>query len=444
MNKYCLLVLLFFVTVVASAQERKISGTLTDRDTHEAVTQTTVQLLKSDSTFVGGSISNEKGEFALTAPADGSYLLKVSSVGYLTYYKKLQITDGKNLALGNIVMNADAIMLKGATVTGQAVKVTVREDTFVYNSAAFRTPEGSTIEELVKRLPGAQISDDGKITINGKEVKKILIDGKEFMTGDTQTALKNLPTSIVDKIKAYDQRSDLARVSGIDDGDDQTVLDFGIKKGMNKGVFSNIDLAQGTQSRYADRLMGAYFKDEYRVMLFANANNTNDMGFPGGGGRGNFGHNRDGLNATKMLGTNFNYEKKDKLKIDWSVRWNHSDGDVQSRVATENFVSTAGSFSNSLNQSYSRSNKWNARGRLEWQPDSLTNIMFRPTFSYSTSDGTSTSISGTYNDNPYNYVADPLLASSIAQMAADSLMVNSRSLNSISIPKSKRQAECCN
>ena len=432
MNKYCLLVLLFFVTVVASAQERKISGTLTDRDTHEAVTQTTVPLLKSDSTFVGGSISNEKGEFALTAPADGSYLLKVSSVGYLTYYKKLQIADGKNLALGNIVMNANAIMLKGATVTGQAVKVTVREDTFVYNSAAFRTPEGSTIEELVKRLPGAQISDDGKITINGKEVKKILIDGKEFMTGDTQTALKNLPTSIVDKIKAYDQRSDLARVSGIDDGDDQTVLDFGIKKGMNKGVFSNIDLAQGTQSRYADRLMGAYFKDEYRVMLFANANNTNDMGFPGGGGRGNFGHNRDGLNATKMLGTNFNYEKKDKLKIDWSVRWNHSDGDVQSRVATENFVSTAGSFSNSLNQSYSRSNKWNARGRLEWQPDSLTNIMFRPTFSYSTSDGTSTSISGTYNDNPYNYVADPLLASSIAQMAADSLMVNSRSLNSIS------------
>jgi len=111
MNKYCLLVLLFFVTVVASAQERKISGTLTDRDTHEAVTQTTVQLLKSDSTFVGGSISNEKGEFALTAPADGSYLLKVSSVGYLTYYKKLQITDGKNLALGNIVMNADAALV---------------------------------------------------------------------------------------------------------------------------------------------------------------------------------------------------------------------------------------------------------------------------------------------------------------------------------------------
>ncbi len=438
MNKYCLLLLLFFVAAVAKAQERKISGTLTDRDTHEAVTQTTVQLLKADSTFVGGAISNEKGEFTLTVPNDGNYLLKISSVGYITYFKKLQIVDGKNLTLGNIVMNGDAIMLKGTTVTGQAVKVTVREDTFVYNSAAFRTPEGSTIEELVKRLPGAQISDDGKITINGKEVKKILVDGKEFMTGDTKTALKNLPTSIVDKIKAYDQRSDLARVSGIDDGDEQTVLDFGIKQGMNKGMFSNVDLSAGTESRYANRAMGAYFKDDYRAMLFANANNTNDMGFPGGGGRGNFGRGRNGLNASKMLGTNFNYEKKDKLKIDWSLRWNHSDGDVQSRVASENFVSTAGSFANSLNQSYSRANQWNARGRLEWQPDSLTNIMFRPSFSLSASDGTTSSMSATYNDNPYNYVLDPLSSAAFAQLAADSLMVNTRSQNGINYTKSKQ------
>ena len=438
MNKYCLLMLFFFVAAVTKAQERKISGMLTDRDTHEAVTQTTVQLLKSDSTFVVGTISNEKGEFTLTAPEDGNYLLKISSVGYLTHFQKLRISDGKDLALGKIVMNADAIMLKGTIVTGQAVKVTVREDTFVYNSAAFRTPEGSTIEELVKRLPGAQVSDDGKITINGKEVKKILVDGKEFMTGDTKTALKNLPTSIVDKIKSYDQRSDLARVSGIDDGDEQTVLDFGIKKGMNKGVFSNADLALGTESRYANRLMGAYFKDEYRAMLFANANNTNDMGFPGGGGRGNFGRNRDGLNASKMLGTNFNYEKKDKLTIDWSLRWNHSDGDVQSRVASENFVSTAGSFSNSLNQSYSRGNQWNARGRLEWQPDTLTNIMFRPSLSYSPSAGTSSSMTHTYNDNPYNYGSDPLSSSAFAQLAADSLMVNTRSQNSIRYTRNKQ------
>lgn len=138
-------------------------------------------------------------------------------------------------------------MLKGAVVTAMAQKVTLKEDTFVYNSAAYRTPEGSVVEELVKRLPGAEVSDDGTIKINGKEVKKILVDGKEFMTGDTKTALKNLPTSIIDKIKAYDEKSDLSKVTGIDDGEEQTVLDFNVKKGMNKGLMSNIDLGIGNK-----------------------------------------------------------------------------------------------------------------------------------------------------------------------------------------------------
>ena len=127
----------------------------------------------------------------------------------------------------------------------------------------------------------AQNGDDGTIKINGKEVKKILIDGKEFMTGDTKTAMKNLPTSIVNTVKAYDQQSDLSRVTGIDDGEEQTVLDFGVKKGMNKGLFSNIDLGIGTQGRYAERGMAAYFNDKFRMMMFGNANNVNDMGFGG-------------------------------------------------------------------------------------------------------------------------------------------------------------------
>ena len=149
----------------------------------------------------------------------------------------------------------DAVMLKEVIANGVAAKVIVKEDTFIYNAAAYRTPEGSVIEELVKRLPGAQIDDDGKITINGKEVKKIKVDGKEFMTGDTQTALKNLPTAIIDKVKAYDEKSDMAKLTGVDDGEEQTILDFNIKRGMNKGVLANIDLSVGTKSRYAEQGM---------------------------------------------------------------------------------------------------------------------------------------------------------------------------------------------
>ena len=225
--------------VSASAQGLRISGTLVDRDTKEGVMLVTVQMLKSDSTYVKGVLSDEKGHFSIDAPCAGSYILKFTSVGYTTLTKSVKVSGKSNVILGNITFSADAIMLEGATVVGQAARVTVKEDTFVYNASAYRTPEGSVVEELVKRIPGAQIDDDGNVTINGKEVKKILVDGKEFMTGDIQTAMKNLPTSIIDKIKAYDEKSDLAKVTGIDDGEEQTVLDFGIKKGMNKGFFGN-------------------------------------------------------------------------------------------------------------------------------------------------------------------------------------------------------------
>lgn len=437
MKRLFLLSLALFAITLAYAQELKITGTLVDRDTREGVMLATVQLLKADSTYITGVLSDDNGRFAVKAPAAGQYILKVSSVGYVTLMKNVKVSGKSTLALGNIEFGADAIMLKGATVVGQAARVTVKEDTFVYNASAYRTPEGSVVEELVKRLPGAQVSDDGTITINGKEVKKILVDGKEFMTGDTKTAMKNLPTSIIEKVKAYDEKSDLARVTGIDDGEEQTVLDFGIKKGMNKGLFGNADVSVGTHSRYSERLMGAMFNDKTRVMLLGNANNVNDRGFPGGGGGGRFGAGRQGLNTSKMVGANFNIDTGDKFKLDGSVRWNHSNSDTRTEQSSENFVSTVGSFSNSLNQSYTRSDGWDARLRLEWKPDTMTNIMFRPTFSYTESDSRSTGASASYNEDPYQYTDDPLDADAISSMADDGIMVNTRNNTSISYTDSK-------
>jgi len=421
----------------ALAQDLKISGRLTDRETKEGLVLATVQMLKTDSTYIKGVLTDENGNFKIEAPAEGTYILKFTSIGYTTLSRRVKITSQRNVSLGNIQIKADAIMLKEAVVVGQAARVTLKEDTFVYNASAYRTPEGSVVEELVKRLPGAQVDDDGKITMNGKEVKKILVDGKEFMTGDTKTALKNLPTSIIDKIKTYDEKSDLAKVTGIDDGEEQTVLDFGIKRGMNKGFFGNADLSAGTHNRYAERLMGAVFKDKSRIMLMGNANNTNDKGFPGGGGRGRFGGGRNGLNAAKMAGVNFNYVSGKVLSMDGSLRWNHSNGDVRTEQSSENFVSSAGSFSNSINQNYTRSDGWDARFRLEWRPDSMTNIMFRPRFSYSTSDGVSSGKSASYNDDPFLHVQDPLSTEAISQMADDGLMVNTKTNNSITYSDSK-------
>lgn len=436
MKKTFLLFLMLLFTVMGFSQERTISGKIQDRDTSEPLVQTTVQLLKMDSTFVTGAVTNEDGLFTCNAPVNGKYLLKISSIGYKTVIKHVAIVDDKNLAMGKIVIGSDAIMLKGATVTGMAAKVVVKEDTFVYNSAAYRTPEGSVIEELVRRLPGAEIDSEGNVTINGKQVKKIKVDGKEFMTGDTKTALKNLPTSIVDNIKAYDEKSDLAKVTGIDDGEESTVLDFGLKKGMNKGLFGNVDMGAGTEDRYTAKMMGAYFNSTSRFMMFGSANNVNDMGFGGGRG-GNFGRGLSGLTATKMVGMNYNFEKKDKFQFDASVRWNHSNNDAWSKTSSENFVNTTGAFSNSKRQSYSRSNSWNGNMRIEWQPDTMTNIMFRPSFTLSSSDGVESGSSASFNSDPYLSVTDPLDEASLESMAEDSIVVNSQQSQKITYSDSK-------
>ena len=449
MRKSVLTLLLLFIAMMMQAQQHFITGAIIDKGTNDPVEASTVQLLRADSTYISGAISDENGLFSLQAPEDGSYLLKITSVGYKPTVRRIMMTQGKDLAMGKININAEAIMLKAATVTAMAKKVVLKEDTFVYNSAAYRTPEGSTIEELVKRLPGAEVSDDGSIKINGKEVKKILVDGKEFMTGDTKTALKNLPTSIIDKIKAYDEKSDLAKVTGIDDGEEETVLDFGIKRGMNKGLIANMDLSIGTKQRYSERGMAAYFNDRNRLMMFASANNTNDMGFPGGGGPGGWGPNKQGLNASKMLGLNYNYENKDKLKMDASLRWNHSDGDISSTVASENFVSQNSSFSNSRAKNFSRSNSWDGRFRLEWTPDTMTNIMFRPSFTIKSSDALARSLSAQFNADPYQITNDPLEDAARAELGLEDVstsksllqqagaLVNLQSSSSISYSESE-------
>ena len=434
MKKSILMMLLLLVSIASFAQERLVSGAIIDRDTKDPIEQVTVQLLKTDSTYVTGAISNEKGLFHLNAPENGKYLLKITSVGYKPTVKRVVIEQDKNLALGNVVVGADAIMLKGAVVTAMAQKVTLKEDTFVYNSAAYRTPEGSVVEELVKRLPGAEVSDDGTIKINGKEVKKILVDGKEFMTGDTKTALKNLPTSIIDKIKAYDEKSDLSKVTGIDDGEEQTVLDFNVKKGMNKGLMSNIDLGIGNKDRYSARGMGGYFNNNNRFMLFGNANNTSDRGFGGGGPRRGFGGG-NGLNASKMLAANYNYEEKNKFKFNTSLRWNHSDGDVWSRRSSENFMGSSSSFSNSLNQNFSRSDSWNGNIRLEWMPDTMTNILFRPSISWTTNDSRSMGLSASFNQDPYQYTEDPLSDEGIEKMDEVDAVINRQKSVSLSYSK---------
>lgn len=441
MRKFIFLGLVWMMATLGWGQNRQISGQVVDRDTKDPIPQVTIQLLSAaDSAFMAGALTGDDGAFRLNASENGRYILRFTSVGYQREHRNITIKDTANVDLGTVVMGADAIMLKNTTVTAQAVRVTVVEDTTIYNAAAYRTPEGSVVEELVKKLPGAEVSDDGTVTINGKRVKKVKVDGKEFMTGDTKTAMKNLPTSIVDKVKTYDERSDLARITGIEDDEETTVLDFGLKEGMHRGTFGNIDLGLGTKKRYSGRAMGSYMNRKSRIIGLGSANNVGDRGFPGGGGGGRFGGGQNGLNASKTAGLNFNHESGQRkgqrgsaLQTDASLQWNHNDGDRFSTTSTQNFVATSGAFSNSLSQNFSRSNNIQGQMRLEWTPDTLWNVNMRANVNYSDNDGHTTSQNASYNMNPYDQegITDPLAQQEELERI-EKMMVNARNNNSVS------------
>ena len=197
---------------------------------------------------------------------------------------------------------------------------------------------------------------------------------------------------------------------------------------------SNIDLGIGNKDRYSARGMGGYFNSNNRFMLFGNANNTSDRGFGGGGPRRGFGGG-NGLNASKMLAANYNYEEKNKFKFNTSLRWNHSDGDVWSRRSSENFLGSSSSFSNSLNQNFSRSDSWNGNIRLEWMPDTMTNILFRPSISWTTNDSRSMGLSASFNQDPYQYTEDPLSDEGIEKMDEVDAVINRQKSVSLSYSK---------
>lgn len=383
------------------AQSRfNVSGTLIDKETSEAIISGTIQLLSlPDSTFVKGVITGADGSFELKDIPKASYTFKISYVGYVTKYVELDLNKQNNrrVNIGYITLASDAIMLQAAEVTANASKVEVSDDSLVFNASTYRVPEGSTLEALIKQLPGAKVDKEGNITINGKTVTKILIDGKEFFLNDNEAAMKNLPSDMIERIKTYERQSDLSRVTGINDGEEETVIDLTVKKGMMNGWYGNVNLGAGTQNRYAERFTINRFNDNIQATLLGGTNNVADMDFGGGGGRwGGWGN---GLRKANDLGANY-ATTSDKLETGGSIRYRYDGSNNVSQSSTENFVATRGNFGESISQSLSSNARVNANFRLEWKPDTMTNIIFRPNFSYSRGRGYSTSSSGTFDEDP--------------------------------------------
>lgn len=433
-------VLLLSVMQTAAQQRYAVTGRVTDRESGEALGKATLQLYRigsQDTTFVTGTLSDGQGHFSLTAARTGNYLLKLSFLGYKTTGRNLTISTRRNTtALGNIALEPAVQALNEAVVTANVPKMVIKDDTVVYNADAFRVPEGSVIEALVEALPGAKIDDNGAISINGKNVRRFKMDGRDFMTGNNEAVMKNLPAYVIDQVKAYDEKSDQSRLTGIDDGNDDFVLEFVTKRSARNGLQANPDLGYGTDKRYGIRLTAMKPFGAMRYTFMGNANNVNDRNFSGRGGRGR--GNGNGQRETKTAALDASYEQPNILKMSGRVTWNHSDADDWSRRGSENFVKTrGGAFSNSVSQSYSRGDNWTGNMNIQWTIDTLTTLSLRPNASYSTNDSRSFSTSASFNADPFNYVTNPLSDEGRSEMNSRQLIVNDRRNKSLGYGYSK-------
>ena len=391
---------------LAAQNVHSIKGQAIDRDEGEPIPLAAVQILSlPDSVQVKGTVTDENGRFTIDGIGNGKFLLKISFVGYRNSFTALN-TDSKSGATVNfnqIKVSPDTKLLEEATIVAEVPKVQAVEDTLVYNSAAYRVAEGASIQELIKKLPGVEIDDNGSMTVNGKAVSQILINGKEYMSDDIETLLKNLPANMVDRLKTYERKSDLARITGIDDGEEQTVFDLQIKKEMLGGLISNFDLAYGTQNLYNGRATVNRFTDTDQFQIFANVNNVVDQGVGNGGRQWN---NR-GQNTRQDLFGTYSH-RTDKLEINSNLGISHNENDFRQTGNSEYFYGASSTFSNNRSNSLNKNTSFRANLYFEWKPDTMTNIIFRPNFNMSKSDNRSDSKSATFSGDPYKYMTDPL------------------------------------
>ncbi len=414
--------LLFFLVMINSlavSAQTVLKGKVVDSENGDPLMRSTVMVMSPDTAkMVTGNVTNEDGTFNIKNVKDGKYVVKISYVGYHNFYRAITVNSkaSASLAVGTVMLVPNSIELKQAVVTAQIPEVEVKDDTLMFNADAFKVPEGSVLEDLVKKLPGVEIDENGGITVNGKAVKKILVDGKEFFGNDQNMAMKNLPTEIIKKIKTYEKKSDLARLTGIDDGEEETVLDLTIKKGMKNSWIGNVGGGYGTHDRYALRGQVNRFQDNFQSNVVTNFGNV-------GGGRGGGGGN--GNNTNGQLGGRIMYQIPDKLEVGGNFSYNYRKSDNWTRTSSENYTNVNASFQNSYSETLSHSNTFNGEFKAEWKIDSVTTVIFRPNISWGTSDNNSSNINSSFKRDPFSFngVLDPLSNEDRA-LIDDSVKVN--------------------
>ena len=393
---------------------------LVDEKTDEPVAAATASLtLKGEKTAAKYALTNNDGEATLGKARKGTYIVRAELMGYKAYEQEVVLD--KNIDLGSIKLKEDVEVLDAAKVSAVGNPIIVKKDTIEYNAASFKTSDNDMLEDLLKRIPGIEVNSDGTVTANGETINKITIQGKTFFLDDPQLATKNLPAKMIEKVKVIDKKSDQALFTGIDDGQEEKIIDLSVYKGMMNGWFGNMmggvghDLPdEGYYNdehkfmdegwRYQGSAIVGNFKESSQISIIANGNNTNNRGFNDlagsmmsgmrgggggmgrggmGGGMGGFGGG-NGITTSWMGGLNGAWDLLDgDMELSGNYLYNGSESYVEEESSKITYLQNKSRLFNDNSGTSITSTGGHRFGvRLDHEFNKNTSILFEPQFNF--------------------------------------------------------------
>ena len=431
MNKVLKIAFLLAFTLFASAQsfaQNNVTAKLLEASTGEPVGYATASITPEGSeTVYKYTTSSPQGAVTIESVRDGKYTFRVELMGYKTIEKEIEV-KGAPVNLGEIKLDEDAQVLDAASVSDMANPIIVKKDTVEYNASSFLTTDNDMLQNLLAKLPGIEVGSDGSITANGENVTRIYIDGKTFFMDDPQLASQNIPAKMVEKVKVIKKKSEQAEFSGIDDGQEETVIDLSVQQSMMNGIFANVMLGGGHDFkgekisadvaaqdklgalaandafRFQSNAMIGNFKSNSQISLILNASNAGaaGMGGRGGGMGGGFGGpgggmggmGGGGLTTNWMAGLNGAFDLLDnKMELSSNYNYNGSNS-LSGSMSTAYVTQTDGSqVTNWTNSTGTNNNGGHSIGvRLTHKFSDACNIIFEPQIRFNNTNSASTSL----------------------------------------------------
>ncbi|NCB25581.1 MAG: TonB-dependent receptor [Bacteroidia bacterium] len=388
-----LLVSILVISIQAQTATGTLSGKIIDKNTGEAVPAATIRILTvEDSTLVTGASSSSEGTFLIPVK-QGNYIANISFVGYTPYFQEFTLSTAQpTVKLDTIALQEQSILLDEAVVTAAPTEILVKGDTLEYNAAAYKVTGMAVVEDLLKQMTGVEIDQNGVIKVQGKEIKKIFVDGKEFFSDDPKIASKNLPAGMVEKLQVVDRKSEMEKMTGFDDGEEEMIINLTVRPNMKQGSFGNAFAGYGSQERYEVNALVNHMRNSDQMTFMGGINNTNNAGASdlgadmGGGGGRTRGGGGNGINTAANTGFNFSKEVSEKLEVGGNIRYGNNRSESLSKVYTQNLLSKGDTYEDQRNRSHNRNENVNMDVRIEWKPDSMTTLTFRPTLSFNSSE----------------------------------------------------------